>query len=358
MAKILHIINPVERGGGESFISDLMANSCHENDLLMLSKSSYLTDKMDQVNCKVIFEPKNMINSPSDGIILKIYKTVRQCVYLFRERSKLDEYDLINVHSFPGFIVPALTNSACILTKHSIPSKKKLLIKLIYKYFYRQFVRIIAVSKLCAKRMNESYMVHCDIVENPVADAFFRVERLSDRRNNIKIIHVARNVSGKNQHLTVKSAAMFSNKHNVKCTIDFIGSDFDVATKQFLARSASELVSINYLGVISREHIAELLADADVGFLPSEFEGFGIAAAEYAATRLPIVGLSTSGISETFSGLGVFYSNEEELCMFSIEDALKLKECKKFKLSYQKVHSWQLTNVVDKYDKIYCESLR
>lgn len=116
--------------------------------------------------------------------------------------------------------------------------------------------------------------------------AFTRTFKLG---NEVKILAMTRIEDGKGIDDVIDTARLFPN--NYKLIIAGDGSKLGTMKER-----ANGIKNINFLGWVDYEKKSELLRDADIFFLPSKFDSFGMVYLEAMSAGLPIVALNTRAV--------------------------------------------------------------
>lgn len=124
-------------------------------------------------------------------------------------------------------------------------------------------------------------------------------------------------------------------RRGAKVRIDFAGDQLSGATVEWLkALDASDLVenpAVHFVGFLTRGQLDDLYASADVVFMPSRYESFGLVAIEAMAAGAPVVGLACGGLAEVIengvSGITVpVDGNEVDNCYKALNQLIRDRE--------------------------------
>ena len=140
-----------------------------------------------------------------------------------------------------------------------------------------------------------------------------------------------------------------------------VGDGPDRANLEQLIRTLDLCSSVSFLG--KQEKVEELLAVADLFFLPSESESFGLAALEAMACEVPVISSNAGGIPEiNIHGKTGFLSeigNVDDMAKHAIE---LLKDDEKLALfkqnALQQAKRFDIKNILPMYIACYEKALR
>jgi glycosyltransferase involved in cell wall biosynthesis len=140
----------------------------------------------------------------------------------------------------------------------------------------------------------------------------------------------------------------------------FIGEDEDMKNiLLYLAKKFGIEQSILFTGALDFNMVTSAFLDCSLFVLPSEFEAFGIVAAEAQAARKPVVATRVGGVPNVVkdkeTGLLVDYGNSNELALRIIDLLLDEDLRRRYgEAGYSWVkENFALEKVVDKLERVY-----
>lgn len=123
----------------------------------------------------------------------------------------------------------------------------------------------------------------------------------SEQSDVIRVIFAGRFEARKGFDIAAK---VFSRilRNGTKVRFDFAGDELNAATIEWLKNlDTADLLSnesVNFVGFLDRSRLDDLYATADVVFMPSRYESFGLVAIEAMAAGAPVVALACGGLAE------------------------------------------------------------
>lgn len=361
--KLLHIITSLRTGGAEKLLLDSIPFYIElglEVDVLLLNgcDSIFLDSLKKENNCHIYSLGKNSVYNPF--LIFKI-------IPFFKK------YDIIHTHLFPTLYLVALakslSRSSCkfVYTEHSTHNRRreKLLLRPLEKFMYNRFDKIIAISKYTKMNLLE-WIGHkneprVEVIENGVNLSKYTQAIPYNRETlkislDTKIILMTARLSIQKDHYTLIRA--FAKLSNMSSCLILIG---DGSLRSRLVSFTKELRvddRVLFLGI--RKDIPELVKMADICVLSSNWEGFGLVAAEYMAAGKPTLVSDVEGLRDIVNDAGILFEKGND-------DDLKNKMEKLFldnsyykhisKRCYDRSLDYSLEKMVNSYIKIYKEIL-
>jgi len=244
-------------------------------------------------------------------ILLKIWRYFRK---------EVNKGDVIHVHLFPASLYIAILKISklipkCtfVMTEHNTTNRRrKLLIgKLADSLMYRSYDNIIAISKGTSNSLKQykPYLKSkLKIIKNGV-NLFYKEPIKRIQKKEIIILSVGRLHKQKNYELALNVIAKITGS-NIKYWIAGEGELKKPLNQQIKRLGLQDKVKL--LGYVS--DIPALLKDADIFFMPSKWEGFGLAALEAMNASLPSVVSNVEGLKD------VFYKDGEDVFFVSPND--------------------------------------
>jgi len=311
--RILQIVNSIKGGGAEKLVCDLhrmYLDLGHESAVIALSGAAE-GEFFHSAGCSSPYGP------------LAAFRASR----LFRE--VLPGADVVHVHLFPALLtVPGALRRAgfkgpLFATEHSTSNRRRgtLRGRILDSFTYRPYRRIICISEAVEHNLvswKPSVKGRTTVIHNGIPlDRFTAVERTSFHDPAV-ILSVGRITEAKNLFRALEAVEMLS----VTSTVPFLWNVAgDGPLLSTLKERAADLVSAGFVRILgNRNDAPELMRDADILFMPSLWEGFGIAAVEAMASCLPVVAGDVPGLRDVVGpDAGVLV---DPMCEGSQADAL------------------------------------
>lgn len=177
--------------------------------------------------------------------------------------------------------------------------------------------RIVAISNVVKKRVEEYYGVNADVIYPPVEVSKIAKYPRVNRKENW-FLYLGRVEKYKGVHLAIKAC----NKLDLPLKIAGTGDDLE-AMKQLVDKLAAKGI-VKFLGYVSEDEKYELLSRAKALIFPVRGEDFGIVPVEANAFGTPVIAYKDGGPTETISlenpATGVFF---EKYTVESLVNVLK-----------------------------------
>ena len=152
---------------------------------------------------------------------------------------------------------------------------------------------VICVSDAMAHAVSAVVDVDPIVITNGYDDALFK---LSERPRDLGLLFVGNLVPTKNLPLLLRAHARA--RASTRMSLTVVGGGPLRATLEALALSLGVADSVRFLGVQSRQEVADLMARAAALLLPSLSEGWGVVIAEALACGTPVVASRVGGVPE------------------------------------------------------------
>ena len=250
-------------------------------------------------------------NNPFSKSTLKTYKQVSS---LLKEQY----FDLIAVHTpIPGVVVRLAARkyrkkgTKVVYTTHGFyfhkkgSKKQNIIFGNIEKFMSRFSDAIVTINNedyTAAKKMHSPLVYHINGVgvdtKKYILDEFDRTayrEKLGVSKNQTVLLSVGEISYRKNYQVVIKALSKLK-EHNLVYLICGKGLTGDGITKELQQLARNLNVNVIFLGY--RRDIPEIIASSDIGVIPSNREGLGLAGIEMLAGGLPVVGSSVQGIKD------------------------------------------------------------
>jgi glycogen synthase len=218
----------------------------------------------------------------------------------------IGDHDVIHVHDWFGTVgatsLARRTRRPLVMTVHSTEYDRSLghpwsEILSREKYGLQNADRVIAVSEHLKRQLAERYGIQPEkvrVIYNAVRPSQ-RLAPLSGRRKIV--LYLGRLAAMKGVDTFLRAAARVATT-NPDALFVVAGEGPEFSRLLILAAHLGVSDRVLFLGKVTEEERASLLASASVFVLPSVVEPFGIAAAEAMAAGIPAIVSKTSGIAE------------------------------------------------------------
>ncbi|MEM1672678.1 MAG: glycosyltransferase family 4 protein [Archaeoglobaceae archaeon] len=217
---------------------------------------------------------------------------------LFRKKK---EFNVVHSHNLYEVFPYLISGVSTIYTLHGIPWREikfkdglypKIWLKLMelrLKLYYPKLSRFVAISQyvveeLKAKGFDTSKAV---IIENPVSDEFFEVEKKEEQI----ILYPATLIPRKNQIGFLKAISLIREEMKEYKVVFTASGDkeYEAKLRDFVSKNG---IKVEFLGKVPYEKMPELYSKASIVSLLSFEETFGMAIAEAMATGTPVLASS------------------------------------------------------------------
>jgi glycosyltransferase involved in cell wall biosynthesis len=300
--KILHIIPPVQYGGGESVIKDIILNTKAEIDseVLLLCRSRKFEIKLEESKIKFIFFDFKELppNTKTSNFLFLFFKIIFN--FSFR-KVEYYKYDILHCHGFPSlflglFFKTCNNNVKIIYTHHQQVFKSNILIVKLFEYVYNKFDHLTFVSNTISNSFCKKFKIKTSksIIYNPVSNSFYpqnnKFKIANSNKNNFKLIYLSRFSKQKAHYDLIKT--FIHNKKvltNNNIVIYFYGDGSEIYACKKLVNDNNLENNFIFMGFVDQSKLPLELLKYDIAIFPSKYEGFGVAAAECIASELPVI---------------------------------------------------------------------
>lgn len=366
--KVTHVITPINYGGGENLIINLVEkmDKSVENEVLNLSYSEEFEKHLDKNKIKHRkISDKNLGASPSKKKYL--FFLISILFQVFFTRGKING-QIIHAHGFPANIFIALMKKLGLLrgkklifTSHSEKKSEKALVRKFYLFFLKEFDVISAVGEKSFVSMksifpelsNQLIKINNGIkVEN-----FYYKEKDSELKNKLGLkdedivaIYVSRLSSVKNHKFLLDLMSKINMK-NFKLLI--VGEGEEKESLMSLREKLQLEDRVIFQGFVKNEELVDYYSLANMVLFSSSSEGFGISMVEAIACKKALV-LFENIYFEELEDSVLIAKNEEEF----IEHTKKLINSEEFRqtlgLKGEKIREkLSIENCAKNYEKLY-----
>lgn len=298
--KVLHIINNLGSGGAESMLVNFLKNLKGKAniDLLLVVDDKIAYDLPE--NTKLIaLQPYGKRYS-----LLKLYKILK----LIRK----EKYDIVHTHLFPTqyyptvikFLLPKKTK--LVTSEHNTTNKRRrfFITRIIDRFVYALYDHIIFISEGVKKQFEKDFhfkKFKGSVINNGIPLENFKPMSKYKNRDKIKLLMVARFGKQKDHITLLKAFALLDDDYELSLVGE--GEQLEKIKNYVNKHRLNERV--HFLGF--QKNIAAIYSEHDIFILSSNWEGFGLVAAEAMASRLPVVASDVEGLNEVVKGAGILF---------------------------------------------------
>lgn len=302
--KVTHIITPINYGGGENLILNLINEMGDrvDNSVLNLAHSKEFEKHLDENRIKhTRVSNKDLGASPkkSEYLIFLILNLFRA----FFISSKI-EGDIVHAHGFPAnmFIsfmkkIGLLRGKKLIFTSHSEKKGEKELVRKFYIFFLKEYDNITCVGEKSFESMKKEFpelMSKIIQINNGIKiDSFYyktpdeKIKKsLGYEEGDIIAIYVSRLSHVKNHKFLIELMKTID-LPNFKLLLVGEGQEKEYIEKKISEYSLQNRVKL--LGYAKNEDLVNYYSVSNMVLFPSTSEGFGISLVEGLACRKPLV---------------------------------------------------------------------
>lgn len=309
MMKILHVIDSLTVGGAEKLVLDTLPlyNSVDgvTADVALLDANEYIfLEKLKEQNCCKIYG-LSLGNLYNPMLVFKLIPIIRK-------------YDIIHVHLFPAQYFAVIANlfswKKMVFTEHNSFNKRmnnpvfKLLEKIVYKFYNK----IICISPEVKEVMRNELMINENkliTIENGINISDVQKASTADRNEfgyteeDIVIIMVAKFRQQKDHETLLKSLTKLPEKYKLLLVGDGEKERYDE-----IVNLVEELkIKDHVIFTGARGDVFSLYKMSNIAVLSSNWEGFGLVAAEAMASGIPLIASNVPGLSDVVSGGGILF---------------------------------------------------
>jgi len=372
--KVVHIIPNLLTGGAERSVTYLVRFSdpakFEVSVILVYEKlGSAFEKELEEQGYKIysLGVPKRYITSRN----IKRYFYYMRAIFRMRKILRAIQPDVLHSHlPVQKFVVPSL------LFNHNIPVKIHTIRTIANKdapnffnrflnWFAFRFLEVIpvSVSNEVARTVEKLYGLKSHVIYNGIDTQRFLSlgpKKIKYSGERLILINIARFSFEKNHRLLIeafeKALMELSNME-----LWLVGDGSLRQEMELLVQRKGLADKVKFLGI--RSDIPELLHQADMFVLSSDYEGFGLVVAEAMAAGVPVIATAVGGVPEVLGygkyGILVPPGNAEALAKAIVE--LAKDEKKRAELSERgrkiAVERFDIRNTVREYEKLYISLL-
>lgn len=302
---VLHVIAPVQFGGGESLLVNLLRErsiNVTESVALLYQSFEFLGELQKIEVPAFALSSKSLGHGVPRGVVIRELARLPTLVVKLAAVVRGQGIDILHAHGFPAIlaavIVGAIRNIPVIYTHHSIRSEAAAGERIVLGRFYAACAHRTGVSDVVSESMMREFPRAGSFVTIPncIGEVFFATSlerQKSTEKGRVTFVMPARFVGAKNQDLVIKALAEMFPEERAAICIWFAGDGEKRAEVEKLARELGVADSVRFLGAVPYAEMPRVIGSANYGLFPCENEGFGIGAVECLALGKPVVAVDT-----------------------------------------------------------------
>ncbi len=298
--KVLQIINNLGSGGAESMLINFLnyAKGKAHFDLLLLVDDKSVYNLPEEINILTI-NPKGKRYS-----FIKLFRLLK----LIRK----EKYDIVHTHLFPSQYYPAVIkfllpkNTKLVTTEHNTTNNRRrfLITKLIDYLIYSLYNHVVFISQGVKMQFEKDFPLlkhKGSVINNGISLEIFKPRTNKRIKDTIKLLMVA-SFSKQKDHLTlIKAFKLLDNKYE----LSLVGEGEQLNKMKNYVDKLQLSEKVHFLGF--QKNIADIYSQHDIFILSSNWEGFGLVAAEAMASGLPVIASNVDGLNEVVKGAGILF---------------------------------------------------
>jgi glycosyltransferase involved in cell wall biosynthesis len=302
--RILHIISSFSAGGAEVYVRDLsaqMVSAGHDVCVAYVSDATSLGRSVD-------FEEDFKAYLSMNGVVFfEIGHVCRRRMWCGARqlRKVVDDFkpDVIHSHLYYGlmFKILSLLRVPTVYTHHSSCLGKG---RYLYPFFRKMGIRFIGISKDCSRILSSAGADNVVTIYNGVSrERLILKQEYSVSKIPIKIISVGSLMRPKNHSLLLTSfAELLTERPDLRTKLLLQIAGEGVLKNEIQRQIECDGLSESVVLLGNRKDVPELLHDADLFVMSSDWEGLPIALLEAMMTGLPVVVTDVGGCRDVVEG--------------------------------------------------------
>ncbi|MCY0970066.1 glycosyltransferase [Chryseobacterium wangxinyae] len=326
--RILHIDNSLGTGGAEKLLLDtipLYRKAGIEMDLLLLWDNDLpFTKELRKLDCCNIFVLRKSENE----------KDVYNPALIFDIKKIIKNYDIAHLHVFPSQYYAVFANllngskTKLILTEHNTSNGRveNKIFRPLEKFIYSKYEKVICITKQIEIQYKKYLGLSDKLitinngvdVNKIIGTKAYDKSDFGYSKEDKLLIMVARFNRQKDQDTIIRTLKILPESYK------FILAG-DGKRRGELEKLVAELDlshRVNFLGI--RSDIYSLYKMCDLAILSSHWEGFGLAAVEAMACKIPTIASNVDGLAQVVDNAGILFetenSNQLAEIVLSLED--------------------------------------
>lgn len=312
--KILHVITSLQTGGAEHLMVDLLPRLRDIGNVVeLLVFDGIRTPFYDQLE-----EQGIMIHS--SGIGGNVYNPLN----IFRLVRFMRKYDVIHTHNTAcQLFVPiarclALGGAKLVTTEHNATNRRrdKWYLKLLDKWMYSQYYRIICIAEQTRKNLEAHIGVKQKIITiyNGVETSRYLkpIKKDIGVKESFIISMIAAFREQKDQDTLIKAINVLPEQYSLQ----IVGDGVRREKLEALVRELKLNSRVDFMGI--RNDIPEILDKTDVVVLSSHWEGLSLSSIEGMASGRPFVASDVDGLREMVNGAGILFPHGDHAALADV----------------------------------------
>lgn len=288
---IVHVI-PTPDGGGAEYLVRRLSSYLYKNGFNISTIYFYNPSKIKLKRYEYCLN----LSGPKD---------IRAIFYLRKKLYEISNENLMLIHAHlasPLYFIPLATfglKTMNIFTEHNTYNRRRKyrVFNLIEKFIYSKYHKIICISKGTKKNLTQWLGLDMNNKKILVIYNGSRLLRYSKRNKinpkKIKLISIGSLSEQKGFDVAITAISLIKNYID-KYVI--LGSGAQKRRLIALARDLNITEKISLVGY--KKNIQKYLSNADIGLIPSRWEGFGLVSIEMLSSGLPIICSNVIGLRE------------------------------------------------------------
>lgn len=357
--KILQIIYSLSSGGAERFVVDLCNRLVlNPNDEVVLltvcdSNNPRMVHYLSDLSQKVRFVNLHEAHGLSLSSMMKVYAFVKK-----------EKPDVVHLHSnmvlgYPTFLLYRECNY--VHTLHSLPyfCLSNSYCKIPNRWFYRNRVHGITISKECQQSFNNLYHDTPSVlvtngrepqtITSKYEDVKSEIEKYTSCKDTIVFIHVARKHPVKNQDMLF-SVFERLDKEGIKFHLFVLGAGYVAEQKQYANHPKIHIIG-------EKNNVSDYLSFAHFFVLTSKLEGLPLTLLEAMSMGVTPICTPAGGIVDVIrDGENGYVTNgfEEEEFYQKVKHALSEIGCISSDLVRKEfIENYSMKTCAEKYYQVY-----
>jgi len=218
---------------------------------------------------------------------------------------------------------------------------------------YKKAYKCLAVSQSLSQTLYELFHIPFIVVPNVVDDIFSYVQPLQSNRFGKYILNVASLISIKKHDRLIRAFALIASK---KPELNLVlAGDGKLRVKLYtLVEELNLTERIHFVGNIDKDSVCQLMQQAEVFVLTSDYETFGVVLIEALSCGTPVVATNVGGIPEIINSKNLGYLCDPDIRCFAqnINKSLE-KRYHNFEIAIQTQKKYGKTALVTRLKEIY-----
>lgn len=358
--RILQIDNSLGMGGAEKLLLDtvpLYRKAGIEMDVLLLWDNDLpFANELRKLNCCNVFVLKKSKNE----------KDVYNPAFIFEMKKILKNYDIAHLHVFPSQYYAVFANllngskTKLILTEHNTTNSRiaNKIFKPVEKFVYNKYDKVICITEEINKiyqnylgLSNQLITINNGVDTVKISEAIpYEKSDLGYSEEDRLLMMVARFNKQKDQDTIIRSLVHLPKSYKL-----ILAGDGN--RRKELENLVTELNlsdRVNFLGI--RHDIYSLYKMCDIAVLSSNWEGFGLAAVEAMACRVPTIASNVEGLAQVVEGAGILFEtgNSKELAEIIVSlESDKNKYIDTAEKCLERSKEYDILKMVNKHIELY-----